>query len=242
MHAAPPKTQKNCQKTYGASVGHAQTNTHQNSHGLAGQRIGLLGGSFNPPHYGHLKMAKHAKKSLNLDAVWFLVSPQNPLKSTAEMAPFNDRLHMCTLLSKATPWLHSSAYEQEHGLTFSSDTVKKLKKDMPNTRFYWLIGADNFKTLHLWHNWRELMQTLPIAVFRRGGEKIPATPAKTFMQKKAKGQQLPEVIFIENALNPISATYIRQNIDNKTICNKALPKTVIDYIALKGLYPKIGKK
>ena len=135
----------------------------------AGLRIGLLGGSFNPAHAGHLHVSEVALKRLELDYVWWLVSPQNPLKSTASMAPLRQRLASARAIAGRRPRLCISDIESRMGTRYTIDTVTQLKTRFSQLRFVWLMGTDNLLTFHRWQNWRRLAQIIPIAVVTRPG-------------------------------------------------------------------------
>jgi nicotinate-nucleotide adenylyltransferase len=132
-------------------------------------RIGLLGGSFNPAHEGHLHVSEVALKRLGLDYVWWLVSPQNPLKKTSGMAAFHRRLASARAIAGAHPRLRVSDIEAEMGTRYTIDTVTRLRKRFPGIHFVWLMGTDNLLTFHHWRSWDRLAQSLPIAVVLRPG-------------------------------------------------------------------------
>jgi nicotinate-nucleotide adenylyltransferase len=129
--------------------------------------IGVLGGSFNPAHAGHLHISLEACKRLQLDAVWWLVSPGNPLKDPATLAPFDTRYEYATHL--AAPYRHItvSDFERQYGVRYTVDTVRALQLHFPQHRFVWLMGSDNLKQFHRWEGWVEIANRLPIAVLDR---------------------------------------------------------------------------
>src|SRR3569833_2384984 len=127
-------------------------------------RIGLLGGSFNPAHSGHRRIAMEAMRVLGLDEVWLLVSPGNPLKEgTKDMAPFEARFASAERIARGM-LLRVSDFERREGTRYTTDTVKRLKQRHPGTRFFWLMGADTLRDFLLWRNWRGLARHVPIAV------------------------------------------------------------------------------
>ncbi len=134
---------------------------------IKGERIGLLGGSFNPAHDGHLHISKLALKRLRLDRVWWLVSPQNPLKSTADMAPLADRLKNAQATAATEPQITVSDMEVALGTRYSADTVGALKRRYPDVKFVWIMGADLLNEVHHWKKWRSLFRCIPIAIFAR---------------------------------------------------------------------------
>jgi nicotinate-nucleotide adenylyltransferase len=130
-------------------------------------RIGLLGGSFNPAHEGHLHVSMEAMKRLKLDAVWWLVSPQNPLKPVKGMAPYDRRFASALEMTKGKRNIIVSDFEQQAGFYYTYTTLRALDAMFPRIRFVWLMGADNLAGFHRWQHWREILQLTPIAVFDR---------------------------------------------------------------------------
>jgi nicotinate-nucleotide adenylyltransferase len=128
-------------------------------------RIGLLGGSFNPAHEGHLAISVDAMKVLRLDRVWWLVSPQNPLKATGGMAGFAQRLASARHAARH-PRIVVSDFEQRAGTRYTVDTLRRLQRGS-RARFIWMIGADNLSQLPHWRGWREVVGRVPVAVFDR---------------------------------------------------------------------------
>ncbi|MGQ0527534.1 MAG: nicotinate-nucleotide adenylyltransferase [Alphaproteobacteria bacterium] len=172
-----------------------------------GLRVGLLGGTFDPPHEGHVHISLAAMHALQLDAVWWLVSPQNPLK-THRPLPLTERMRLSRELI-THPKIIVSDIESQMGTNITYDTVCKLKSNFSRTDFVWISGMDNALTLHLWNRWRELLgeicmvhltrkpatsliQSCPLrmtnqkhVVIDRGG-RLPLTPGISYwmMQKK----------------------------------------------------------
>jgi nicotinate-nucleotide adenylyltransferase len=130
------------------------------------RRIGLLGGSFNPAHQGHRSVSLQAMKQLRLDQVWWLVSPQNPLKERGGMAPFEQRLASAQSVAAGHPRLIVTDLEQRLGTRYSIDTLQWLTRRC-RARFVWLIGADILVQLPQWRGWRRLVEMVPIAVVDR---------------------------------------------------------------------------
>ena len=129
-------------------------------------RVGLLGGSFNPAHEGHRAISLEALKRLGLDQVWWLVSPQNPLKSRLGMADLSMRMTKAKAISRTDPGIVVTDLEQRIGTQYSVDTVRHLKR-RGQADFVWLMGADNLLQLPKWRDWREFINLVPIAVFDR---------------------------------------------------------------------------
>lgn len=121
-------------------------------------RVGLLGGSFNPPHEGHVHISLAAMKGLKLDAVWWLVTPQNPIKEDKPM-PLEERMMLCRSLTKHSKIIVSDL-EKDLGTNITYDTIRKLKGRFPNTRFVWISGMDNALNLHQWNHWQDLLKEI----------------------------------------------------------------------------------
>lgn len=130
------------------------------------QRIGLLGGSFNPAHEGHLYISCEALKRLQLDAVWWLVSPRNPLKESDEMAPLAQRAASARAVARH-PRIQVTTIEARFGTRYTVDTIARLRQQFPAARFVWLMGADNLLQMPQWRRWAEIFNAVSIAVFAR---------------------------------------------------------------------------
>ncbi len=181
--------------------------------------VGLLGGSFNPAHAGHRHISLQAMRLLGLDEVWWLVSPQNPLKDHAGMAPHGVRIAAARALARH-PRVHVSGIEAELDTRFAVDTVRALQRRYPKTRFIWLIGADNLIQLHRWKAWRQLAHAVPIAVLARpgyikGGLRSPAMAWFRRWRRRAsdagawRDWKLPAIVMLDIRLSPLSATQRR---------------------------------
>lgn len=132
----------------------------------AGCTVGLLGGSFNPAHAGHRHISTQAIARLGLDWVWWLVSPQNPLKAGDEMAPLDTRLQIAREVADH-PRIAPTAIERDLGTRYTADTLEALTARFPATRFVWLMGADNLAQIPRWRGWTRIFHTVPVAVFDR---------------------------------------------------------------------------
>ncbi|MFA6279206.1 MAG: nicotinate-nucleotide adenylyltransferase [Bdellovibrionales bacterium] len=185
------------------------------------KRIGLLGGSFNPAHEGHVAMSLFALARLKLDEVWWLVSPLNPLKTRDEMMPYAVRLTMARAIVARHKNIIVTDIEKRLGTRFTIDTLHALKAREPMKKFVWLMGEDNFKTISSWKSWQQIFLALPVAVFRRseysdsnvGGdahavfakEQLPLALAEDLADTSP-----PVWVMLDNKVNPLSATQIRQ--------------------------------
>ena len=180
-----------------------------------GLRIGLLGGSFNPAHAGHLYVSETALKRLHLDSVWWLVSPGNPLKrGGATMAPFEARLESARKLAAQEPHIHVSALEVGLHTIYTIDTVKALRRRFPKLEFVWLMGSDNLEQFSQWRSWQALARLVPIAVVQRPGSLMAALNAPLVrrfgMRRDRRGYGKPPMVTIlDGARNAESATRLR---------------------------------
>lgn len=141
-------------------------------HITTGQRIGLLGGSFDPPHEGHVHITLEALRRFHLDAVWWLVSPGNPLKSNRP-ADFAERLAASNALMRH-PKVKVTDIEQHFGTRHTAKTLLQIRKRYQTGRFVWLMGADNMISFHRWQNWRAIAQMMPIGVLARPDAQVKA--------------------------------------------------------------------
>ncbi|MFA6019553.1 MAG: nicotinate-nucleotide adenylyltransferase [Rhodospirillales bacterium] len=179
--------------------------------------VGLLGGSFNPAHAGHLHVSKMAKMALGLDEIWWLVSPQNPLKPVRGMAPFGQRLAGAERLAAGLSFIKISDFEARLGTRYTADTVARLQKRLPHIRFVWLIGADNLTQLPRWKGWIRLMRLLPVAVMARPAYSLRALAGQAarryerFRTPPCKLAQArpPAWSFLWQKEHPASASHIR---------------------------------
>lgn len=138
-----------------------------------GMTVGLLGGSFDPPHEGHLHISEQALKRVGLDRVWWLVTPGNPLK-TRGPAEIDRRLAACETLIDGHSRIEPTGIEAQLGTRYTADTLRMMQRRYPGVRFVWLMGADNLVEFHLWNQWVEIFNTVPIAVFARPGHQVKA--------------------------------------------------------------------
>lgn len=186
----------------------------------ANRTVGLLGGSFNPAHAGHRHISLHALKLLGLDAVWWMVSPQNPLKSRSDMAPLADRMDSAMKVGRH-PKIFVTDIEQQLRTTYTADTLTALKKHFPRTNFVWLMGADNLQQVHLWQNWQRIFSLVPVAVLDRPprGNSIKSCPAFERFRACLKPQEQAHLLktcpppvwtLLHIPTNTLSATQIRE--------------------------------
>jgi len=158
-------------------------------HASAGQTIGLLGGSFDPAHEGHAHITREALKRFGLDKVWWLVSPGNPLK-TQGPAPLARRMAVAQKVMQH-PRVVVSDIEARMGTRYTAETLAALTKRYPAVRFVWLMGADNLASFHHWDQWRWIMETVPIGILARPGDRGAARHSKaaeTYRHARLKGR------------------------------------------------------
>jgi len=194
-----------------------------------GLTIGLLGGSFNPAHEGHRAISLEALKRLGLDYVWWLVSPQNPLKSRAEMAPLADRLAGARTAA-CHPRIRVSALEDQLGTRHTAATLARLKGAVSGAYFVWLMGADNLTQLSRWHRWPAIVEAVPLAIMDRSDyslrslngmmptryrdARMPVTALKALARTPP-----PAWAFVTFPRHPASATAIRaQRSETDGVC------------------------
>lgn len=185
-------------------------------HAERGQVVGLLGGSFDPAHDGHVHITREAIKRLHLDQVWWLVTPGNPLKSR-QPAPMPVRLAHARRVMRH-PKVTVTDLELRLKTRFTYATIARLQAMYPGVTFVWLMGADNLAQLHRWDRWQDILRSVPVAVLARPGKGLRARlshAAQVFRQKRlARGEALelrdpPVWAFINLPLNAASSTEIR---------------------------------
>ncbi len=183
------------------------------------RRIGLLGGSFNPPHAGHREISLAALKRLKLDAVWWIVTPGSPLKDENLYAPYEARLAKARRTANHEDIVISD-FEQRHNLQYTVDTIERLQFLNPSIRFVWIMGADSFAEFHRWKDWHRIAELAPLAVFNRPGYREEALSGeaaallKPMRRDETEAATLPDLeppcwIYFSETDNPLSSTAIR---------------------------------
>ncbi|MFM9938460.1 MAG: nicotinate-nucleotide adenylyltransferase [Hyphomicrobiaceae bacterium] len=186
---------------------------------FAGQRIGLLGGSFNPPHAAHRLISETALKRLGLDRVWWIVTPGNPLKSDRGLLPLDERMALCRTVARNRR-IVVTAFEQGLPSRYSAATVGFLKRRHPGVRFVWLMGADCLVEFHRWRLWREMLANMPMAVIDRPGSHLKALagPAAGAFARQRRPETMarrlasarpPAWTLLTGPLSSLSSTAIR---------------------------------
>ena len=186
-----------------------------------GLKVGLLGGSFNPAHEGHRHISKLAIQYLGLDCIWWMVSPQNPLKPSEGMAALQKRMAFARSVANH-PRIVVTDIEIKLGTQYTADTLDALRARYGQTAFVWLMGADNLHQIHQWQRWRDIFSFTPVAVFNRPPmiQAITSAPAANYYRDamippgkahRLIGIQPPVWTLFHTPLNPQSATALRHN-------------------------------
>jgi nicotinate-nucleotide adenylyltransferase len=184
-----------------------------------GQRIGLFGGTFDPPHEAHIAACLLAMKRLRLDKVWWLVTPGNPLKDTRDLAPLERRIARAREMTRH-PRIVVTGIEAGIGVRFTYDTIRYLTAHCPGARFVWIMGADNLRSFHRWQNWRDIAALVPIAVVDRLGPSLYAmgsTAAQALGRYRLPERNAalladhapPAWVFLHGLKSPLSSTALR---------------------------------
>jgi nicotinate-nucleotide adenylyltransferase len=196
-----------------------------------GQTIGLLGGSFNPPHAAHRLISEVAMKRLGLDKVWWVVSPGNPLKKRNETAPLAERLRLCRAIA-TNPHIIVTDFEADLPSPYTASTLAFLKARSPLVRFVWIMGADNLASFDRWQRWREIFTMVPVVVVDRPGwrmkalasraarafaaSRVPERDAATLVTRPA-----PAWTFLTGPLSHLSSTAIRNRVRRHSVARRS---------------------
>lgn len=200
-----------------------------------GMRIGLFGGTFDPPHAAHRAAALLALKRLKLDRIWWLVTPGNPLKNTNGLAPLDKRIAGARALTHH-PRIDVTGIEARIKTRYTYDTIKWLKSRCPRVRFVWIMGADNLRSFHRWQRWRGITKLVPFVVVDRLGPslyagaspagqallpaRIPENAAASLPDRKP-----PAWTFLHGLKSPLSSTALRALRRKGTLADTPAPKT-----------------
>jgi nicotinate-nucleotide adenylyltransferase len=187
-------------------------------HAAPGQAIGLLGGSFNPPHTAHRMISEAALKRLGLDKVWWIVSPGNPLKRRSDTS-LAERMALCRAVAK-NPHIIVTDFEADLPTPYTASTLAYLKMRTPLVRYVWIMGADNLATFDRWLRWREIFTMVPVVAVDRPGWRMKALASKaarTFAAARipeavARGladRPAPAWTFLTGPLSHVSSTALR---------------------------------
>jgi nicotinate-nucleotide adenylyltransferase len=194
-------------------------------------KAGLYFGSFNPIHIGHITIAGYMLEFTDLDEVWFVVSPQNPLKKKATLLDNYQRLHMANLAIGKNDRMKASDIEFRLPIpSYTIDTLTYLEEKYPNKKFSLIMGEDNLYTLHKWKNAEELIKKCRLIVYPRRGSAKPESPQLELLLSKAK------IIYEKAPMMDISGTFIRNGIKKGKDMSYFLPAPVWQYIDEMGFY------
>jgi nicotinate-nucleotide adenylyltransferase len=199
----------------------AQRGTLRPPPAYAGMRVGLLGGSFNPPHPGHRHIALTALRRLGLDRVWLIVTPGNPIKDHGDLADLSERL-AATRRMMAHPRVEVTGFEAGLATAYTAQTLAFLRRRFPGVRFVWVMGGDNLAGFHRWQEWRRIMRTMPVAVLDRPGYRYAAMAspaARSFASARVDEvwagalafMEPPAWAYLSIPLSDLSSTELRQN-------------------------------
>lgn len=184
-----------------------------------GMRIGLFGGTFDPPHGAHLGAALLALRRLKLDRIWWLVTPGNPLKNTSGLAPLQKRLAAARALARH-PRIDVTGIESVIKTRYTYDTIRWLKARCPGVRFVWVMGADNLRSFHRWQRWRDIAKLVPFVVIDRLGPSLYAGASAAGQALRHSripehdaaclpGRKPPAWAFVHGLKSPLSSTALR---------------------------------
>jgi len=191
---------------------------HQYPYAATGQVVGLLGGSFDPAHAGHVHITREALKRFGLDQVWWLVSPGNPLKERGP-APLAKRMERAQRVMQH-PRVQVTDIEASLGTRYTAQTLAKLRQNYPKVRFVWLMGADNLAQFHLWQDWRQIADSVPMGILARPGQRISARMSRAatlYAPNRIPGRysqllaraEAPAWCFVNVPMHDASSTAIR---------------------------------
>ena len=184
-----------------------------------GLKIGLFGGTFDPPHAAHRAACLLAMQRLGLDRVWWMVTPGNPLKDTRGLAPLSERIAAAKALAHH-PRIDVTGVEADLHTRYTYDTIAALVRRCPGVRFVWIMGADNLRSFHRWQRWRAIADLVPIAVVDRVGPSLYATAGTAgqalgfarIAESDAKSLAVrhpPAWVFLHGLKSPLSSTALR---------------------------------
>lgn len=215
-----------------------------------GQTIGLLGGSFNPPHAAHRLISEVALKRLGLDKVWWIVSPGNPLKKRVHTAPLAERMQLCRSMA-TNPHIIVTDFEADLPTPYTASTLAFLKARSPLVRFVWIMGADNLATFDRWERWREIFTMVPVVVVDRPGWRLKALASKAaraFARSRRPETEAgvlaqippPAWTFLTGPLSHVSSTAIRNRAKisrQPPVARRAQPPEELPWRKAKGGAP-----
>ncbi len=204
-------------------------------------RIGIYGGTFDPPHLGHLRAAELARESLCLDRVWFMVAQDPPHKRDREKNPFSTRLQMASLAVMGNPHFEVSNFEAKKGLSYTVDTMRALKESYSHS-FFLIVGEDSFHEFPTWRDYESLVRENDIIVIKR--KWTPFSPPDWAERMGLKIKYLREgerecgrgIYYLSCATLPISSSMVREKVRRGLSIRYLVPEPVLEYIFKEVLY------
>lgn len=195
-------------------------------------RIGIFGGSFNPPHLGHMHLAECVHEALALDEVWLVPSGISPHRSMAAYASAEDRLALCRLAAQAYSWMRAEDFElRRDAVSYTFDTVKYFTQTYPADEFVLLVGGDMLLGFRQWYRWEEILRSVQLAaIAREAGE------YESLVQAAEDLQQYGKIVLLNVDSFAVSSTKIREMIRKKQDCSCYLPEKIVQYIKMRNLY------
>lgn len=200
------------------------------------KRVGIMGGTFDPIHIGHLMLGKQAYEEYEMDQIWYMPSGMPPHKKDHAITNASHRCHMVRLAIEDFPYMELSEFEIKRGAqnTYTADTLKLLHMLYPNLNFYFIIGEDSLFQIERWYHPREIMKTTTLMVASRdcGGHNISLLEQIAYLEKKYSAK----ILLLHCPKLNISSIEIRSMIENGKDVSMFLPKKVETYILDQGLY------
>ena len=196
------------------------------------KRIGIFGGSFNPPHRGHMHLAESVREALALDEVWLIPSKISPHRSMDAYAPEADRLAMCRLAAEEWPWLHVSDYElQSERVSYTWYTVEHFAKTHPDDELWLLMGSDMLLSFSSWYRWQDILRLANVAgIARAPGED------ERLNEAAAQLSRFGEIRVIQVDSFEVSSTKIREMVRKGSVDPCYLSEKIVQYIEERHLY------
>ncbi|MDE6730761.1 MAG: nicotinate (nicotinamide) nucleotide adenylyltransferase, partial [Oscillospiraceae bacterium] len=192
------------------------------------KKIGLFGGSFNPPHLGHLHLAETVYSALELDEIRLIPARKPPHKSDRDYAPPQDRFAMCQLFSELHPWLIADDFElrqTQRNYSYTYYTIEYFKKKIPDCALFLVIGSDMLLSFTSWFQWQEILQSVSLAcIAREDGETEQLTVQAEFLR------QFGEIFLINTQSFAVSSTKIREMAEKNQNYSCYLPEKIVQYI------------
>ncbi len=195
-------------------------------------RVGIFGGSFNPPHLGHMHLAESVCKALQLDEIWLVPAKTPPHKSAAAFASAEDRLAMCRLAAEDYPWMRVQDYElRQDAVSYSYYTVTHFARTYPDAEFYLIVGGDMLRTFMQWYRWQDILQYTALAgMAREDGE------YEALLHCAEELRQYGEIHLVNVESFAISSTKIRDMVQKRQNYSCYLPEKIVQYIMSRNLY------